>query len=255
MISNRYLSRILLACVVSLCSHAALAQLTNPGFETGDLSGWNTQTNGSAFTIAVDSGSTTTDAGTINPSLTNNFYAYTSQSGPGSSFLTQDFVVQAGTNRIFFDIAIINAAGDFVVPDPLSFDFGGAPNQQARFDILVPGAATNTVNPADIIVTGFQTDPGDPLTQNWTRYDIDVTTELAPYIGQTVTLRFVQVDNQNYFNLAIDNLSVGATPPPDVPRGASQPVPALPAPLLFLLVLLVGALGARRVQALLPRRS
>lgn len=234
----------LICCAALLAPTVSFAQVSNPGFETGDLSGWTAQTNGSALAITVAAGTTTTDAGTINPSLTNDFYAYTSQTGPGSSFLVQDFTVQAGTNRIFFDVAINNAAGDFFVPDPLSFDFTGPPNQQARFDILVPGAAIDTVNPADIIVTGFQTQPGDPLVQDWQRYDIDVTSELAPYEGQTVTLRFVQVDNQFFFNMAIDNLSVGATPPV-----TTEPVvvPTLQPAILVLLSLLIGLVGLRQV--------
>lgn len=228
----------------ALCLPAtSFAQVNNPGFETGDLSGWTVQTNGAALAITVASGTTTTSAGTINPSLTNDFYAYTSQTGPGNSFLVQDFTVQAGTNRIFFDVAINNNGGAYFTPDPLSLSFTGPPNQQARFDILVPGAAIDTVNPADIIVTGYQTQPGDPLVQDWQRFDIDVTSELAPYEGQTVTLRFVQVDNQGFFNMAIDNLSVGAAPP--VPTGPVI-VPTLQPSILVLLALLVGLVGLRQ---------
>lgn len=221
-----------------------MSQISNPGFESGDLSGWTVETNGSAFPIAVDSGTTSTSAGTINPSLSDDFYAYTSQNGPGSSFLAQEFEVQPGVNRIFFDIAINNSVSDYFVPEPVSFDFNGDANQQARFDILVPGAALTTVDPADIIVTGFQTQPGDPLIQDWTRYDIDVSAELAPFEGQTVTLRFVQVDNQGFFNLAIDNLSVGTRPPPGVGPDA-LPVPVGSVGWLMILSLLLAVFGLR----------
>ena len=226
----------------------SLAQISNPGFETGDTSGWTVQTNGAAFPIEVESGQITTSAGTINPSLSDNFYAYTSQSGPGSSFLAQDFTVQSGTNRIFFDIAINNSTSDYFVPDPVSFDFTGPANQQARFDILTPGAPLTTVDPSEIIVTGFQTEPGNPLVQDWTRYDIDVTNELQPYVGQTVTLRFVQVDNQGFFNLAIDNLSVGGQPPPDVPDDEVQAIPMLQAPILLLMIFVIGIVGIRQIM-------
>jgi len=236
--------KMLAGCALLVFSTTVSAQLNNPGFETGDLTGWNALSEGQANAITVASGSTNPGAGTINPSLTNDFYAYTFQSGPGRSILTQAFTVQAGTNRIFFDVAIINSAGDFIVPNPLDYDFGGAPNQQARFDILVPGASVDTENPADIIVVGFQTNPGDPLVQDWTRYDIDVSTDLAPYVGQNVILRFVQVDNQNNFILAIDNLSVGAAPPSTIP-GAPVPVPALP--FWALLTLLFGIVTAVRI--------
>jgi hypothetical protein len=231
-------------CAALCLPLAALAQVSNPGFETGDVSGWTVQTNGSAFSIQVVSGTTETDAGTIDPSLSDDFYAFTSQSGPGSSFLAQTFEVQPGVNRIFFDIAINNSVSDYFVPDPLSFDFNGGPNQQARFDILVPGAALTTADPDDIIVTGFQTQSGDPLTQDWTRYDIDVSAELAPFEGQTVTLRFVQVDNQGFFNLALDNLSVGTRPPPGVGADA-LPVPIGSLGWLTILSLLMVMVGLR----------
>ncbi len=240
--------RLFLVCAgLIVLPWVALAQVTNPGFETGDTTGWTTQVNGSAFPITVASGETITSAGTINPSISGDFYAFTSQTGPGSSFLVQDFVVQPGQNRIFFDIAINNGASDYFVPDPLSFDFAGPANQQARFDILVPGAAIDTVNPADIIVTGFQTQPGDPLVQDWTRFEIDVTTDLAPFEGQTVTLRFVQVDNQFFFNMAIDNLSVGGAPPPGVgPAPPAFAVPTLSFPMLLILALLIGLVALRQ---------
>lgn len=227
----------------------ALAQISNPGFETGDASGWTTQVNNSALPITVASGQSTTSAGTINPSISGDFYAYTSQTGPGSSYLTQDFVVQAGTNIIFFDIAINNSVNDYFVPDPLSLDFSGPPNQQARFDILAPGSAIDTVDPADIIATGFQTQPGDPLVQDWERYEVDVTAELAPFVGDTLTLRFVQVDNQGFFNMAIDNLSVGSTPPPGAQPFEPIAVPTLQHGFLILLALLLGWVGMRQVRA------
>jgi len=224
----------------------ATAEIENPGFETGDTTGWTVETNGAALSISVVSGETQTDAGTINPSLTEDFYAFTSQTGPGNSFLVQTFEVQPGTNRIFFDIAINNAGGDFFVPDPLSLDFDGEPNQQARFDILAPGAAIDTVDPDDIIAVGYQSQPGDPLSQDWERFDVDVTDELAPFEGETVTLRFVQVDNQGFFNLAIDNLSVGAQPPPGVgPVEPPLPVNTLQTPFLLLMMALLAWLGLR----------
>ncbi len=203
----------------TLLSSTVSAQITNPGFESG-LSGWTTVAQGDAIAVTVASGSTTTSAGTIPPSPTGDNYVYTSQNGPGRSFVYQTFTVQAGTNRIFFDIAVLNGASDYYVPSPMSFDYSGAANQQARFDILKPGASYDTVSSSDILVTGFQSQPGDPLQSPWQSYDIDVSTELAPYAGQAVTLRFVQVDNQMYFNLAIDNLSVGAAPPANDPPTA-----------------------------------
>jgi len=244
------LNRFFLVVLLVFVTQSALADLVNGDFETGDLSGWTATNNGSAATLEVTSGDTTTGAGTIPGSLTGDYYVFTSQSGPGSSFLSQPFTVQSGTNKIFFDIAIINGASDYFVPDPMSFDYAGEANQQARFDILVPGAALDTVNPADIIVTGYQTQPGDPLTLDWTSFEVDVTTELTAYIGQDVIFRFVQVDNQFFFNLAIDNVNVGlsAAPPPSI----ALPVPTMSAYGLVLTIfalLFVASLRLRKTRS------
>ena len=186
----------------------ANANILNGGFEDG-LNGWTVTVNGSANPITVTSGTTNASAGTINPSITGDNYIYTSQSSPGNSFISQNFLVEGGTNQVFFDIAINNGAGSYSTPNSLSYS--GSTNQQARFDILAPGSALDTLDPNDIIVTAYQTQIGDPATQDWTTVSVDVTTELTPYIGQNVIFRFVQVDNQGYFNLALDNINVGQT--------------------------------------------
>ncbi|MEE4204297.1 MAG: fibronectin type III domain-containing protein [Halieaceae bacterium] len=212
-----------LALLVLFHAPTLHAQLTNSGFETGDLTGWSALVEGAANPVTVASGTSNTGFGTITiaPSLSDNFYAYTSQTSPGRTIISQAFTVQEGANRIFFDVAIENGAPSFATPDPYSIDFVGAPNQQARFDIIRPGAAITTVDPADIIIVGFQTQSGDAASQDWRRYEVDVTAELAPFLGQSVTLRFIQVDNQALMTLALDNVSVGTTPPtatiPDAP--------------------------------------
>ena len=188
----------------------AYADITNGSFESG-LTGWTTTTAGSAQPVRLGSGAMTVTPSNIliDPSLTNNQYAYTSQTGPGSSLLTQAFTVQSGVNNVFFDIFIKNNAADYSTPDSLNHT--GAANQQARFEILKPGSALDTVNPADIIVTVYKTNVGDAATQNWTTRQVDVTAQLASYVGQNVIFRFSQVDNRGYFTLALDNVNVGLT--------------------------------------------
>lgn len=206
----------LLACsaiiLVTATTQTAFADLTNGTFEDG-LTGWtattNTEGSGLANPLTIASGLTTTSAGTINPSPTNDQYVYTSQTGPGNSVLTQTFTVQSDVNRVFFDIAINNSG--FVYATPNTLNYSGAPNQQAWFDILVPGASRTTLDAADIIVTAYATQVGDPLSMDWTTNEVDVSSELASYIGQDVIFRFVQVDNQGTFNLVIDNVNVGLT--------------------------------------------
>lgn len=211
---------IVTSLVLLAAGSSAHAALTNGNFEAG-LTGWTATTVGAAKAVTVALGAVVTDAGPIAASLTGDHYVYTSQDGPGRSLLTQTFRVEAGVNKIFFDIAINNDAGAFITPNTL--DYTGEPNQQARFDIIKVGAALDTVDPADIIVAAYQTVVGDPTTQGWRTHEIDVTAQLASYVGQDVVFRFSQVDNQSYFNLAIDNVNVGATQtgvaavPQDVP--------------------------------------
>ena len=238
-----------------LSSSGSYAQLINADFETGDLTGWQTLVEGSAIPVSIESGTVTTEAGTINPSPDGSYMVFTSQSGPGRSFLWQEFtpriwqVTDPNPNafNIYFDIAINNGATAYYTPDPMSLDYTGDPNQQARIDILKPGASITTVDPNDIIVELFQTQPGDPLTQDWQRVTKDVTSEMAAYVDQTLTLRLVQVDNQLFFNLALDNVSVGNRAPYD--DGSSIPVPALPPMALWLLSGLLTLLALRRRQS------
>lgn len=237
---SRFASFVVFAIVAASCLSPAYADLTNGNFENG-LTGWSATVNGSAHPITVSSGTTTTSAGTIAPSLTNDHYVYTSQSGPGSSFLTQTFLVQPGVNKIFFDIAINNAAGSFYTPD--SLDYTASFNQQARFDIIRAGAPLDTTNPSDIIVPAFQTHGGDPQIQGWRTYEIDATSQLAPYVGQNVVFRFAQVDNQGYFNFVIDNVNVGVTQTPMTNSITS--VPLIGTVGLFALSGLLGLLGMR----------
>lgn len=185
---------------------SANADIVNGNFENG-LTGWTRSVFGSAIPITTASGITDTDAGRINPSLTSDQYIYTSQTGQGLSILSQPFMVKSGTNKLFFDFAINNAAGDFHTPD--SFNYSGAANQQARFDILKPGSDPTVYNASDVIVTGFKTESGDPFSSDWTTSEIDLTADLVSYVGQEVILRFWQEDNLGYFNLALDNINVG----------------------------------------------
>jgi hypothetical protein len=190
-----------------LVFNLAYADLINGNFENG-LTGWTTSVEGLALPITVTPLAATTSAGTIALSLTGDNYMYTSQTGPGRSILTQAFTVTSSVNTLFFDAAINNAGGVFASPASLAYS-GASNNQQARFEILVPGADRTTTTASDIIIKAFQTNVGDLLRSGWTRYSIDISSALAPYVGQNVIFRLAQIDNLSYFNLAIDNINIG----------------------------------------------
>ncbi len=198
---RKTISLIIPGLFTGLSAIHAHAGIVNGTFENG-TTGWTLTTAGGANPIGVS-----TSYGQLGASLTNDHYAYTSQSGPGYSILSQAFTTQTGTIKLFFDVAIKNNSAGFYNPDTLNY--AGAPNQQARFDILKPGASVTSIDPNDIIVTAYKTETGQPTTQAWSTKTIDLTSVLSSYVGQDVILRFWQVDNQGIFNLALDNINVG----------------------------------------------
>ena len=61
-----------------------------------------------------------------------------------------------------------------------------------------------TVAPADVLLNAYQTLPGDPPVSGYTR----VTADASAYRGQTVCLRFAEVDNQFFFHAAVDDINI-----------------------------------------------
>jgi hypothetical protein len=143
----------------------------------------------------------------------------TDQGGPGSHVLFQDFVVPVGVTgaTLSFDRFIGNRDGPFATPSSLSF--GVSPNQQARVDILVGTPSSEfSVLAADVLANTFQTHTGDPLVSGYTLQTADLTALLEAHQGQTLQLRFAEVDNQSFFQFGVDlvslNVSTTAVPEP-----------------------------------------
>jgi hypothetical protein len=135
--------------------------------------------------------------------------AMTDAAGPGSRVLYQSFTVSgpvsAGT--LVFNLFVGNRAPDFFTPDNLDFSTPTL-NQQARVDILMDGADPFSVLPADVLLNAFQTNAGDPLVSGYTQYMADITGLLNSNVGNTLTLRFAQVDNVLPFQLGVDNVDI-----------------------------------------------
>ena len=87
------------------------------------------------------------------------------------------------------------------------------PNQQYRVDLIKPSAPIDSVAAGNVLRNLFQTQPGDPNPKGYTL----IATDISAFAGQTVRLRFAEVDNQGFFNAAVDN--VGIIAPADVPEG------------------------------------
>lgn len=101
-------------------------------------------------------------------------------------------------------------AQDYSTPERGMSPF--SPNQQFRADIMDPAADTFDVG-SGVLANVYQTDPGDPTESGYAT----VTFDLAEFAGQTVRLRFAQVDNQLNFQVGID--AVGVLLPVGADRG------------------------------------
>lgn len=183
--------------------------LTNGGFETGTLAGWTEvdQAGGTGSWVTY-SGTTAPLSGQVIAAPPEGMFAATSdQTGPGSHILYQDLALAAGPQpRLDFFVYYTNAAGAFSTPATL--DYTVSPNQQYRIDLIKPTAAVNSVAPADILATIFQTMVGDPATKPPTLIQFDLT----PFAGTTVRLRFAEVDNQGVFDASVDAFACPSAP-------------------------------------------
>ena len=175
--------------------------ITNGGFESG-FAGWT------LFDQSGGSGTFFTQTGTLSPQSSfsvpappqGSVAAMTDQGGPGAHFLFRDITVPAGTPTLQFRLFIGNRAGAFSTPASLSFNT--FPNQQARVDIMNPSAAIDDVG-SGVLRNLFRTQVGDPLvTAGYETFSFG----LSEFQGQTVRLRFAEVDNQLFFQFGIDDV-------------------------------------------------
>ena len=203
--------------------------LTNGGFETGTTAGWTINDAGSGQ-VTVESGNAPPNGlfPTVGPS-SGQFYAVTSQGGPGTHALRQSFSVVGGAASVILSFDMFVQTNAQVAIHPNGLDHTAFPNQHARVDILSAGASAFDTG-AGVLQNFYLGIDGTP-TQPYTNYSFDITSLVSG--GGTFQVRFAQVDNQGNFNLGVDNASI------------LQTVPA-PATLLLLGVALAGTAASRR---------
>ncbi len=133
----------------------------------------------------------------------------TDAQGPGSHVLYQDFTVPLTLNvaTLRFDLYINNHANAFFSPASLDFSLP-ALNQQLRVDIVTTSADPFSVGVADVLMNLYQTMPGDPLVSGYTTVTADLTALLSTHLGETLRLRFAEVDNVNFMNAGVDRVSL-----------------------------------------------
>ena len=200
---------IALACALAGQAHGQQL-IVNGGFETGFTAWTRANQTGSEGMWWQQSGTASPVNGFGVPAPPGGANAaMTDAAGPGSHVLYQDFTVPftLGVFTLSFDLYIQNRAMDFFSPATLDFATP-ALNQQFRVDILTTTADPFSVSVGDVLMNVYQTRPGDPLVSGYARITVDLTSLLSSQAGQTLRLRFAEVDNVNFFIVGVDNVSL-----------------------------------------------
>jgi hypothetical protein len=206
---------------VLACAAAAIGQgaalLTNGDFESG-FTGWTRlDQTGSEGTFALQTGTESpVNMFPVPAPPGGTSAAMTDASGPGSHVLYQDFLVPMDipTAMLSFSLYINNGAPDFYVAGHLDFATPDL-NQQARVDIITTSADPFSVIPSDILLNLYQSQPGAPLVSGYANRMMGLTAFLRAHQGETLRLRFAQVDNVLNFNMGIDNVGIAVNPIPE----------------------------------------
>jgi hypothetical protein len=181
----------------------------NGDFETGAFQHWNVANQpGGEGDWFVYSGTTSPLSGfNIAAPPQGDFAATTDQTGPGTHVLYRNIKLEPGMrHELSFYLYYRNRAGEFFPRNTL--DFTVEPNQQYRVDLLRRKADPLTDNPDDILTRLFRTRAGDPNRLAPTL----MTFNLTRFAGQTIRLRFAEVDNQLFFQASVDRVRVTSEP-------------------------------------------
>ena len=199
--------------------------ISNGGFESG-FAGWIIANQaGSDGSFSLQSGTTSPIVGDIVPAPPFGLAAAMSDAGgPGSHVMYQDFVVPTlgpGESGFSFQASLFvgNRADRFALPDSLQYDVLGSGtagfNQRARVDITLAGATSPfTLAASNVLLKVYETKVGDPLISGYAKFNADLTDALAGRTGQTLRLRFAEVDNLGSFQFGVDNVDISAVPEP-----------------------------------------
>jgi hypothetical protein len=199
------------------CASAAHAQsiVVNGGFESG-FTGWTRADQiGSDGTFGLQMGLTSpVNTFTVPAPPEGTRAAMTDAGAGGSHVLYQDIVIPMTVTgaTLQFSLYIRNGATAFTTPTSLDFATA-ALNQQARVDFMLPAADPFSVGGADVLQNVFQTTVGSPLITGYNTVSVNVTSLLAARAGQTIRLRFAEVDNVNFFNMGVDAVSLTVPTP------------------------------------------
>ncbi len=208
----------LVACTVfaapNYCKAGTIQLISNGSFEDGNFTGWTVTDqaggNGSWYISTPGARSPVSSETTAANPWGGSYFAVSDETGPGSHVLLQSFTVPVGTTSLALSYQMF--ANDYDGgPYDNGLDYTVTPTENARVDILTAGAGAFSIAPSDIVTNMFV--GADPLGDNpnqYTSYSYNLT-GLLP--GSTYQLRFAEADNQSYFNMGVDNVSLLATVP------------------------------------------
>jgi hypothetical protein len=218
---------VLLIAASGNASARAASIILNGGFESG-FTNWTTvdETGGTTAGWQIQTGTLSPINMVTVPAPPQGLHAaMTDSGGPGSHALLQSFVVAPNSSAtLTFDLFVANQAA---FSTPASLDFNVIPNQQARIDILT--GATTVANAFSLSSVADNVLDPSANTVAYSQYSFDITSAVSK--GGTFTLRFAEVDNQNIFNLGVDNVAI-VTAPLATPEPTSQVQTAIAAYLL-----------------------
>jgi hypothetical protein len=183
---------------------ASAAIVTNGGFETGNLSGWQQLQDSPFGTWEVYTGNLTPAFGRPVPIPPEGTHAaITEQSNESLQILYQDVTLPRAGSEIQLSLfAYYTAYAPITSPENL--DPGLPPNEQYRIDVMKPSAALDSVSSGDILATAFRTLSGDPTSLGPTLK----TADLSAFAGQTVRIRLAVVVTEDVLNAGADAIGV-----------------------------------------------
>ena len=183
--------------------------INNGGFEAG-LTGWTVVdepgSSGSWFAFGGALGPVSVLP--LAPPAIGALQAVTDQDNPGSHILYQDVTIPPLATATLDLLLWYNCYASQFAPQPtLDYTVPG-PNEQFRIDVMNPLAPVNDMG-AGVLLPVLLTHSADALVLP--PY-VHVTANLSAFAGQTVRLRFAEVDNQSNLNVGIDAVSILAEP-------------------------------------------